>query len=45
MGLLGHIVVLFLVAFFFFFFKESLRDIAGLVLDHDSKLAMSLRYV
>ena len=44
MGLLGHIVVLFLVAFFFFF-KESLRDIAGLVLDHDSKLAMSLRYV
>ena len=31
--------------FFFFFFKDSLRNIAGLVLDHDSKPAMSLRYV
>ena len=29
----------------FFFFKDSLRNIAGLVLDHDSKPAMSLRYV
>ena len=29
----------------FFFFLRTFRDTAGLVLDHDSKPAMSLRYV
>ena len=35
----------FIPSVFFFFFKDSLRNIAGLVLDHNSKPAMSLRYV